>query len=189
MSNTQTKKRKQANQQKNKVLNGDLVSKSPNAEKITATNDKNKASTKEGLDSKTRFWIMFLTIITFGIFKIYLNDKVEKAKKPKECSTTKTPAIDELKVSKKIPFKIEELVEYLGGFQNIEKFDASLNSLKVTFKEKTLVSQEKIKNLGAKGIMFSEHTISIIFGDYSLFLKEELEKLSKTEIAKVSLKA
>lgn len=187
MSNTQAKKRKQSNKRKNEASK-DKPTTQVNDDKLTKDKQKNElVDNKNQLDAQTRFWIMFLTIITFGIFQIYLNDKIEKAKNPKDSVSEETTITEELKVSKKIPFEINELIMHLGGFENIEKIDGSLNSLKVTFKDKTLVNHEKIKSLGAKGTMFSEHTISIIFGDYSLFLKEELEKLQVPE--KVTVKA
>ncbi len=82
----------------------------------------------------------------------------------------------QLKRSEKIPFDINELIEYLGGRENILTVEASLSSVKVGVKEKTKVNQEAIKKLGSKGIMISGLKVSMVFGDVSIAIKETLDK-------------
>ncbi|MGL4951736.1 MAG: hypothetical protein ACRC4L_01985 [Mycoplasma sp.] len=135
---------------------------------------------KTKLDADSQFLIILLTILTFGLFRIYLNNKIEEAKKISEVSET-SEEVPQLKTSIKIPFKVEKFVELLGGAENILSIDASLNTLKIEVKNKKIVNQDSIKKLGAKGIMTSANKLSIVLGDYALNLKLELEQNVKID--------
>ncbi|MGL4950591.1 MAG: hypothetical protein ACRC4M_01995 [Mycoplasma sp.] len=154
-----------------KVDTKDTKSKTTNKAQST------KKDEKKELSFGSKFIIFFLTIITLGLFKIYLNKKIKKAELEKESkSETKTP---KLKTSNKIPFKVEKFIELLGGVENILTSVGSLNTLKLEVVDKNLVKQEEIKKIGAKGIMISKNKISIIFGDFAIILNDEINKLLK----------
>lgn len=96
--------------------------------------------------------------------------------KNKNSIETNKSSVENLKVSNKFGFDISLLIEALGNAGNITSVEASLSSLKVMVKDKQLVNQEKIKSLGAKGLMISGQKVSIIFGDNSNAVKEALMK-------------
>jgi PTS system D-glucosamine-specific IIC component len=66
-----------------------------------------------------------------------------------------------------LPFKVEELFDYLGGIENIESIDSSMS--KVTFKLKSneIVAVDKIKDLGVSGIVETKGGFTFIFGSIS----------------------
>lgn len=148
---------------------------------------------KNELDAKTKFWYIFLCIVTFSIFYFIVQSKIKKQRQ--KVNTTKIPSqtktststkqskqdsdvkLQNFKQSTLIDFNVNDLIEYLGSKKNIESLDASLSSLKVIVKDKTIIKQDEIKKLGAKGIMVSGQKISIIFGDNSNTIKQEIQKM------------
>ncbi len=137
-----------------------------------------KVNLKEKLSGSQYFWYIFLCIITFSIFYFVIKSKVNKANQ-KDFSRDAEPTSDttkQLKRSVKVPFAIEELIEALGGQDNILTVEASLSSTKIGVKEKDKINQEAIKKLGAKGIMISGLKVSMVFGDISIAIKEALDK-------------
>lgn len=173
----------------NKVTNKNKNSKNVPDNKVTDKNKNNKNALEvekievgvlTNLSSEMKFLVIFITIMTFGIFWIYLEDKIEDQKelnkKENENIECEKPA---LRISSKIPFNVEDLISILGSEKNIKSVDASLNTLKIEFVDKNLIDQDSIKKIGAKGLIFSEEKISIIFGDYAIPLKEELLEILK----------
>lgn len=55
---------------------------------------------KPKLDAKTKFWIIFLTIITFGFFQLYLQIKI-KNKKKQQSEKKKAVVIEDTKIEDK----------------------------------------------------------------------------------------
>lgn len=119
------------------------------------------------MDKKTKIKVIFLNIITFGYFQHCVNKKVKSQDK------------NEIKKSTKIPFNVDDLIIYLGTSENIKNIESSLNTLQVFFNDKSKIDINKIKTLGAKGTMFSKDKLSIVFGDFSDALKEEINKKIK----------
>ena len=59
-----------------------------------------------------------------------------------------------IKINKKdFSIKINKLITYLGGKDNILEVETNLSRLKVTVKDTTLVDKDSIQKLGAKGIV------------------------------------
>ncbi len=160
-----------------------VLTKEKETEKVVATEKKVETKTKKEtpkvkITGSQKFWYIFFCIITFSILYWVVQAKIKKANQ-QPFSTSAEPTSDttkQLKRTEKVPFSIEELIEALGTKENILTVDASLSSLKVGVKEKEKVDQEKIKKLGAKGIMISGLKVSMVFGDISIAAKEALEK-------------
>ena len=111
-------------------------------------------------------------ILTLGIG--YLVAK-NKAKKQVENVNT------ELKVSHEIDFPIDQLIKYLGDYNNIVGVDATMNNLKVNLNSLSLVNLEEIKKLGAKGTFSSNKQLTILFGDNSQAIANELKQACHLE--------
>ncbi len=149
-------------------------------EKKVETTTAKKDNTKVKLSGSQKFWYIFLCVITFSIFYWIVQSKIKKANRQSfSTDNAAEPTSDtskQLKRSEKIPFDVNQLIEYLGGRENILTVEASLSSVKVGVKEKTKVNQEEIKKLGSKGIMISGLKVSMVFGDVSIAIKEALDK-------------
>lgn len=131
-------------------------------------NDSNKSLSKilAPLDNKTKTQYYILLLITFGFFYFYLTSIIEE---------NKENIIDK---TNKLPFKLEDLLKFLGNKENVLSVSNTINSIKLELKDKTLVQKDEIKKIGGTGILSSENKISIIFGNYS----EELKNLIELEI-------
>lgn len=97
-------------------------------------------------------------IFTFGIGYLIAKRKAKKIV---------TNVNTELTISEKIPFEVTEIIEAIGGVQNYISNTASLNSIKFKVKNIELVDKERIKKMGAKGVMMSDENVTCLFGDYS----------------------
>jgi len=52
-----------------------------------------------------------------------------------------------------------------------------LSTIKITVKNINFIDQQKIKSLGAKGIMISNNVVTIVFGDNSISVKKAIDNL------------
>ena len=83
-----------------------------------------------------------------------------------------------IKINKKdFSIKINKLIKYLGGKDNILEVETNLSRLKVTLKDTTLVDKDSIQKLGAKGIVEIDNQLKIIFGPNSKQLKKYIKDL------------
>lgn len=103
--------------------------------------------------------------------------KITKTYNDQEKNTSNNQSTSSFKVSNKLGFDINDLINGLGGMKNIKSVEASLSSLKVTINNKELINQDLIKSLGAKGLMVSAQKVSIIFGDNANAIKEAMIKV------------
>ncbi|MBK23191.1 MAG: PTS glucose transporter subunit IIBC [Halobacteriovorax sp.] len=80
-----------------------------------------------------------------------------------------------------------ELVMAFGGAKNILTLDSCITRLRVEVENKDLVNKEKLKSLGASGVVVVGSGIQAIFGTRSGNLKADMEmylKAPKTAVAK-----
>ncbi|AJR12360.1 PTS glucose transporter subunit IIB [Mesomycoplasma dispar] len=103
-----------------------------------------------------------LQIFSFGFFAKHINKKHNKTK-------------SDLTFEKKFDFKIEELINLLGGKKNIKSSDFSISRLKIQLKSTENLDFEKIKKLkGVSGIVVNSETISLIVGNKSKAISEAI---------------
>ncbi len=81
--------------------------------------------------------------------------------------------------SKRKDFKMEanKLVEYLGGKNNIIKYECNLSRFIVEVKDITIVNKDSIQKMGAKGIVEIDNQLKIIFGEDAIQLKKYIDEL------------
>ncbi|MXR10843.1 PTS glucose transporter subunit IIB [Mycoplasma hyopneumoniae] len=104
----------------------------------------------------------FLQIFTFGLFAKYLKKKHNK----KNSDFTYEQNFD---------FKIEVLINLLGGRPNIEKSDFNISRLRIKLRSTENLDFEKIKKLkGISGIFVSSDTITLIVGNKSKAISEAI---------------
>lgn len=81
--------------------------------------------------------------------------------------------------SKRKDFKLEanKLVEYLGGKNNMEKYEVNKSRFIVILKDVSKANKEAIQKMGAQGIVEIENQLKIIFGEDAKQLKRWIDEL------------
>ena len=79
--------------------------------------------------------------------------------------------------SKDAKIKVNKLVEYLGGKDNIINYEVNKSRFMVTLKDISLVNKESIQKMGAQGIVEIDNELKIIFGDDAKQLKKNIDDL------------
>ncbi len=83
-----------------------------------------------------------------------------------------------IKINKKdFAIRINKLIQYLGGKENILKVEINMSRLKVTVKDTNIVNKDGIQKLGAKGIVEIENQLKIILGPNSKQIKKYMKDL------------
>ena len=83
-----------------------------------------------------------------------------------------------IKINKKdFSIKINKLIQYLGGKDNILKVEINMSRLKVAVKDTSIVNKDAIQKLGAKGIVEIDNQLKIILGPKSKQLKKYIKDL------------
>lgn len=75
--------------------------------------------------------------------------------------------------------KVNKLVEYLGGIDNIVDKQVHLSRFIVTLRDVSLANKEEIQKLGAKGIVEIDNQLKIILGSNSRQLKKYIDDIDK----------
>ncbi|UUD37241.1 PTS system glucose-specific transporter subunit IIB [Mycoplasmopsis californica] len=104
------------------------------------------------MSKKHKALVIFLVIITFGLFLIVLKKK----------RVVKENNIDK---EQKLPIKPDYLISLFGGKDNISNVEATLSKIKVFFKDKKQIDLEAIKQIkAASGLVLSSSSLSLIVG-------------------------
>ncbi|TPE57206.1 PTS glucose transporter subunit IIB [[Mycoplasma] falconis] len=118
------------------------------------------------MTSKHKFLYVFLIIITFGLILIYWKKKYRQSSKKDNLSTTTKTA-----------FSIEELIEKLGGKNNIETVLATHKVIKIGLKDREQVNIEALKKLdGISGMTFQSKSISLVVGNVAKYLETKINE-------------
>lgn len=112
-------------------------------------------------------WVL-LNIIGLGIPYIYARNKANKLK-----NTTNTT----LQTSSLIDFDITDLLNALGGKDNIENISTTISTLKVNLKNAQDLSKEQFNKFKINGFMKNQKQIILVFGDNAQAIGNELSKL------------
>jgi phosphotransferase system IIB component len=95
-----------------------------------------------------------------------------KHKAKQQLTTTNT----NLTYATKISFNIDELIDNLGGIDNIIDSSATISSLKIILKNVNVINKDNISKLGAKGIMINNKQVIILFGDIAMTIDKLLKQ-------------
>lgn len=81
--------------------------------------------------------------------------------------------------AKRKDFKIKanKLIEYLGGANNIIKYEFNKSRFIVDVKDVNAVNKEAIQKMGAKGIVEIDNQLKIILGEDAKQLKKQIKDL------------
>ena len=115
---------------------------------------------------KEKFLFIFLQIITIGLIWIYWNQQKQKLGQE-----------NELSYATKTNFEINKLINLIGERENILEISNTHTKVKISFKDRTKINPEAIKNLkGVSGIFFNDQTITIIVGNEARIINELITK-------------
>ncbi|CAM3111438.1 PTS transporter subunit EIIC [Streptobacillus ratti] len=134
--------------------------------------------------AKTSYqWILILgpiySAIYYFIFK-YVIIKFNFATPGREGGENKLYSRADYNTTKEDNFIIDEIVNNLGGIENIEHIDACITRLRVTVKEPEKVSDDEIwKTLKAKGVIRSGNGIQLIYGTQADIYKNKIRNKYK----------
>ena len=73
--------------------------------------------------------------------------------------------------------KAQAVLEALGGAENLDSIDACITRLRLEVVDNTKVDEEKLKDLGASGVMKSGTSVQVVFGPESDALKDKIKDI------------
>lgn len=83
-----------------------------------------------------------------------------------------------IRINKKdFAIKINKLINYLGGKDNILEVKNNMSRLNVRVKDTSVVDKDAIQKLGARGIVEIDNELKIILGPESKKLKKYIQDL------------
>ncbi|MFF2885699.1 PTS transporter subunit EIIC [Paenibacillus sp. NPDC057967] len=101
-------------------------------------------------------------------------------------ATVSAPAVTALRTPniKLIAYKASEVTELIGGYKNMVDIDACITRLRLTLHDSGLVQEQKLRELGAAGIIrIGKNGVHIVFGTDSELIKEEILKAQTNQNA------
>ena len=126
------------------------------------------------------FFVIYYVVFTFVINKF----NVKTPGREENFETGNEENFEEVSVNKNISTKLlKEIIEAVGGEENIKKVDACFTRLRLTLEDNSKVNDLKIfeKSLGASGAVLVENGIQIIYGNRANLLKIEMREFLKHE--------
>jgi len=75
--------------------------------------------------------------------------------------------------------RVELLADNLGGLDNLVSIDACITRLRLTIKDRSLVQDKALTDMGAAGVVGKGTAIQVVFGAEADIFKTELKKLKK----------
>jgi phosphotransferase system IIB component len=110
---------------------------------------------------------ILLSIITFGLYKVYLNKKIKSL-----------GYVNQVTISK----LANEIVKSLGTISNIVDIKSKINSVEVYLKDMNVIDKQQIKLLGATGLLTKVNSIVIVLGKASESIGKEISSLISKQI-------
>ncbi|MBE3591777.1 MAG: PTS transporter subunit EIIC [Thermoanaerobacter sp.] len=79
-----------------------------------------------------------------------------------------------------------QYVEVLGGAENIQSLEACITRLRLTVKDDTIIDDDKLKKIGATGVMrMGKNALQVIVGTKADLIAQEMKKLMKKAGGKI----
>ncbi|AWX42519.1 PTS system IIB component [Metamycoplasma cloacale] len=117
------------------------------------------------MNKKHKALYIFLIIITLGFILLHWRKYKQQSIK------------NELSVEEKIPFDMNDFLDYLGGIENINNVSSSHKIVKIEFKQRSAILAKELQELnGISGITFQRASISLVVGNCAKYLEQQLLK-------------
>ena len=125
------------------------------------------------IPNRTRWWLVILVglgfaVIYYFLFRFFIRKFDLKTPGREDDDMDNQTVNDDLAA---------EILIALGGAGNINKLDACITRLRVTVNDSSKVNKERLKELGAAGVMQVGENIQAIFGGKSDILKTQIREI------------
>jgi PTS system N-acetylglucosamine-specific IIC component len=77
------------------------------------------------------------------------------------------------------PARVNQLLDNLGGMENLDSIDACITRLRLTVNDRNKVNDAGLKAMGAMGIVGNSNAIQVIFGAEADAFKVQLLKIRR----------
>ena len=123
------------------------------------------------------FYVVVGIILAFIIFilgclivKFYL----DKVKENKSSSETK---VEETNKKKSTNSLYDQIIELLGGIENIEESTVRGSRISLVLKNISLVKDEELKTLGVNGVIIMSSKVTLVVGDEASKLNDYIKNM------------
>ncbi|MDR1850762.1 MAG: hypothetical protein LBQ45_01390 [Mycoplasmataceae bacterium] len=116
---------------------------------------------------KAKTKLILLSIITFSIYYWVVKAKAKKHLAYNNSITT----------SKLVDFDINDLINLLGGQENITSVSNTISSVSVVLKKQVEIPKNEYEKFSIHGISKSYNKYTIIFGDHANDIKNRIEEI------------
>lgn len=120
-----------------------------------------------------KFWLIVGPIIAVLYFVVfYLTIPMFDFKTPGREDENKEESSEKIDKNE----RIDMILKALGNCENLDDVDACITRLRLQVKDNEKINEEKLKSLGASGVMKSGTSVQVVFGPESESLKDEINK-------------
>ncbi|KXA14105.1 PTS system, glucose-specific IIBC component [Clostridium perfringens] len=129
------------------------------------------------IPNRTRWWLVILVGLGFAVIYYFLFRFFIRKFDLKTPGREDDDIFDDMDNETVNDDLAAEILIALGGAGNINKLDACITRLRVTVNDSSKVNKERLKELGAAGVMQVGENIQAIFGGKSDILKTQIREI------------
>ncbi|MGM8250620.1 glucose-specific PTS transporter subunit IIBC [Clostridium perfringens] len=129
------------------------------------------------IPNRTRWWLVILVGLGFAVIYYFLFRFFIRKFDLKTPGREDDDIFDDMDNQTVNDDLAAEILIALGGAGNINKLDACITRLRVTVNDSSKVNKERLKELGAAGVMQVGENIQAIFGGKSDILKTQIREI------------
>lgn len=129
------------------------------------------------IPNRTRWWLVILVGLGFAVVYYFLFRFFIRKFDLKTPGREDDDIFDDMHNETVNDDLAAEILIALGGAGNINKLDACITRLRVTVNDSSKVNKERLKELGAAGVMQVGENIQAIFGGKSDILKTQIREI------------
>ena len=129
------------------------------------------------IPNRTRWWLVILVGLGFAVIYYFLFRFFIRKFDLKTPGREDDDIFDDMHNETVNDDLAAEILIALGGAGNINKLDACITRLRVTVNDSSKVNKERLKELGAAGVMQVGENIQAIFGGKSDILKTQIREI------------
>lgn len=135
------------------------------------------------LQHRTPYWLVIpvglcLAVIYYFGFRFAIRKFNLRTPGREDTSATGNAAVPQAASADELP---RGILNALGGKENIGSLDACITRLRVQVKDSSNVDKDKLKELGAAGVLEVGNSVQAIFGTRSETIKTQIHELIKQE--------
>ncbi|MDG5786651.1 glucose-specific PTS transporter subunit IIBC [Evansella sp. AB-P1] len=132
------------------------------------------------LPNRTAWWLVIVVGLIFAVIYYFgfrwAIQKFNLMTPGRETENNGVASGGKTSVNNELPY---EILKALGGKENLKDLDACITRLRITVNDVSKVDKDRIKQLGASGVMQVDRNIQAIFGPRSENIKGQMEDIIK----------